>query len=141
MHALRNCGFLISNFDEPTASEQILNDYPDLRNIGRIPYFLILEAIKVQGTGLDIIGRVQAPKQPETDGLTVWHLRLTYPFRNIPFIYYLERQHTVIINTLDTDRVGNDMGLLVLEIAGKLSDLNAAIQYLKDFCVKVERIE
>ncbi|MFQ6078163.1 MAG: class I SAM-dependent methyltransferase [Thermodesulfobacteriota bacterium] len=46
IHALLGCGFRISKFVEPTPTPEIITSDPQWEKCGRIPYFLIMEAIR-----------------------------------------------------------------------------------------------
>lgn len=74
------------------------------------------------------------------DGLIIRRFRLTYQFLNKPFLWDIIRQRTVITNFPQAGRE-DDMGWMVLEIAGRQRDIDTAVQSLSTSGVQVYHIE
>ena len=141
MRSLVNSGFLISNLIEPTIPERVLIDNPELAKSRRIPYFIILEAIRVRGTELDTTGSIKPVDKPtEINGLVIRNFRLTYELINQPFLFNLGRHRNVITNVRQSGRE-NDKGWLTLEIAGRKSEVESAVQYLQTIGIEIIEID
>ncbi len=141
IRSLVNSGFLLSNFVEPIVPKQVLIDNPELEKSRRIPYFIILEAIRGRGTELDTTGSIKPVDEPhEINGLIIRRFRLTYELINQPFLFHLGRHHSVITNVQQAGRE-DDKGWLTLEVAGRKSEVASAVQYLHTLGIEIVEID
>jgi len=141
IRSLVNSGFLLSNLVEPVVPQQALIDNPELEKSRRIPYFIILEAIMGRGTELDTTGSIRPVEEPpEINGLIIRQFHLTYKLINQPFLFNLGRHRSVITNVRQAGRE-DDRGWLTLEIAGRKSEVDAAVQYLHTLGIEIVEID